>query len=173
MNCKTGTKHLVRQINQLLEKLDEPSFSKPLNVYNGSTIGQHFRHIFDFYQCLTSDLSRGVIDYANRERDSAIESYPAYAIRAFSKIEAAIEVIDEFMEINVLADFSIEANAARPVVKSTLGRELMFAYDHAVHHIAIIKMGIQTAFPEILMEENLGIAPSTLKYRAGEKATDK
>ncbi|MEZ5044856.1 MAG: hypothetical protein R2828_33470 [Saprospiraceae bacterium] len=173
MNCKSGTKHLFRQINQLLEKLDEPSFSKPLNVYNGSTIGQHFRHIFDFYQCLTSDLSGGLIDYANRERDSSIERYPVYAIRAFSKIEAAIEIIDEFMEINVLADFSVEANAARPVVKSSLGRELMFAYDHAVHHIAIIKMGIQTAFPEILMEENLGIAPSTLKYRAGEKATDK
>lgn len=173
MNCKTGTKHLIRQINQLLEKLDEPSFSKPLNVYNGSSIGQHFRHIFDFYQCLTSDLSRGLIDYAKRERDPSIERYPAYAIEAFSKIEEAIELIDEYMEINVLADFSFDTSATRPSVKSTLGRELMFAHDHAVHHIAIIKMGIQTAFPEILVEENLGIAPSTHKYRAGEKATDK
>ena len=39
----------------------------------------------------------------------------------------------------------------------------MFAYDHALHHLAIIKMGLLSAFPQIKVDENMGVSPATLK----------
>jgi hypothetical protein len=47
---------------------------------------------------------------------------------------------------------------------STTGRELQFLVSHTVHHFAMIG-GICRAL-EVEMEENFGVAPSTLRHRA-------
>ena len=172
MDCRTGTKNIIRQIKGLLELLDQNQYAQPLPIYNGSSLGQHFRHIFDFYQCLALDIPKGGIDYARRERDPGIERDPQYAKAAFTKIEQALIHVEEEAPIDVLADFSTDRSVSRPTVKSTVGRELMFAHDHAVHHLAIIKIGFQIAFPELDFPINAGIAPSTIKYRTEEKASD-
>jgi hypothetical protein len=38
-------------------------------------------------------------------------------------------------------------------------------YDHAVHHLAIIKIGIRCSFPQWIIDRDLGVSPSTLKAR--------
>ncbi len=172
MDCRTGTKNIIRQIKDLLELLDKDQYAKPLPIYNGSSIGQHFRHIFDFYQCLALDVSNGSIDYARRERDPYIEQDPQYAKAAFTKLEQTLVYFNEEAIIDVLADFSADRSVTRPMVKSSVGRELMFAHDHAVHHMAIIKIGFQIAFPALNFPINAGVAPSTIKHRAEEKASD-
>lgn len=172
MDCITGTKNIIRQIKELLGLLDQNQYAKPLPIYNGSSLGQHFRHIFDFYQCLALDISNGCIDYGRRERDPGIERDPQYAKAAFTKIEQALIQLNEKAPIDVLADFSTDRSLSRPTVKSTVGRELMFAHDHAVHHLALIKIGFQIAFPELDFPINAGIAPSTIRHRTEEKAAD-
>lgn len=164
MNCKEGTQIIVDQMTEVLEKLDEGPYAQPLPLFNGSTIGQHFRHIIDFYGCLARGLGEGRIDYANRERDKRIETDPAYASQMLLEYTRGIQDCDESAEVQILADFSADLNTGRPVVKSTLARELMYAYDHAVHHLAMIKMGLKTLNAGIDVPEELGVAPSTLKY---------
>ena len=133
-------------------------------MFNGSSIGQHFRHIYDFYECLLKGIGDGRIDYAKRERDVRIETEPLYAKAAFQKISAQLCDLDENRNFVVLADFSSELNTERPSVESSVGRELMYAYDHAVHHLAIIKMGLKTDCPSFHVAKNIGVAPSTIKH---------
>lgn len=168
MNCKEGTVHIAKQITQLLDMMDGNDYAKPLEIFNGSTLGQHFRHILEFYHCLLSGAERGTIDYAQRERDPRIEQDPLIAKQAFERVLHALDRLEENRSLSVKADFSAENASDRPLVRSSVGRELMFAYDHAVHHLAIIKIGLHTCAPQVLIDPNLGVAPSTVKYRAGQ-----
>ena len=164
MNCKQGTDLIIDQMIELLGKLHVESYSKPLSLFNGSSIGQHFRHVIDFYGCLLQGIEDGRIDYAKRERDVRVEAEPDYASDVLNAINEKVLSLSESQQLEVIADFSSELNETRPVVNSTVGRELMYAYDHAVHHLAMIKMGLKVALPTVEVGENLGVAPSTLKH---------
>ncbi len=164
MNCKQGTNTIIHQIIELLESIDNRSYIEPLALFKGSTIGQHFRHILDFYNCLVQGAESGLIDYALRERNLLVETDTDFAHQCFRKVASAIQQFKENAGVEIQADFTAENNAFRPIVSSSVGRELMFAYDHAVHHLAMIKMGLRVAFPGIHVEENVGVAPSTLMH---------
>ena len=164
MNCKQGTDIIIGQMIELLEKLDSKPYAQPLSLFNGSTIGQHFRHILDFYGCLTRGVASGRIDYADRQRDTRVETEPDYAATVFAAYSSAIQQLPEEVQVEIVADFSSDFNEERPVVLSTVGRELMYAYDHAVHHLAMIKMGLKVASPAVEVDRNLGVAPSTVKH---------
>jgi len=166
MNCKEATLTMASQIKELLQEIDAADYARPLDIFKGATLGQHVRHIIDFYRCLLRDTSQGVVDYANRDRETDVETDPGYAIHALIEITGKVEALQEQQSIQVLADFSSQPDESRPLVLSSIGRELMFAYDHAVHHLAMIRIGLRTALPEFVFDENLGMAPSTLKYRA-------
>lgn len=167
MDCKTSSTIVIDQIISILDKLDDQSFSKPLEVFNGSSLGQHFRHILDFYKCILVGAEKETLDYSARERDLMIEQSSEHASLAFKKLYKGIQDLCEVDMLNVLADFSSSDTLDRPVVKSSVGRELMYAYDHAIHHLAIIKIGIRSDFPQISLNKDIGVAPSTIKHRSG------
>ena len=50
-------------------------------------------------------------------------------------------------------------------VESTLDRELIYNIEHAIHHMAMIKIGLKVLAPELHLPENFGVAPSTIRYR--------
>ena len=164
MNCKQGTDHIIGQMTELLKRISPEHYSRPLALFNGSSIGQHFRHIFDFYNCLCNGVSDGTIDYTKRDRDPLVETDPAYAALVFFKMQQICNTLPETATIEIIADFSSALDVDRPVVKSTIARELMYAYDHAVHHLAMIKMGLNTACPDVEVDRYVGVAPSTVKH---------
>lgn len=165
MTCKEATLNMASQIKTLLQEMDAADYARPLEIFKGSTLGQHFRHIIDFYRCLLRDVNQGIVDYGDRERETDVETDPGYAIHALNEITGKIELLQEQQSLQVRADFSTHESEGRPLVFSSIGRELMFAYDHAVHHLAIIRIGLRVALPDLLFDENLGVAPSTVKYR--------
>ena len=167
MDCKEGTVNITRQINQLLKLVHPHAYSMPLKIFDGSTLGQHFRHIFDFYDCLLRGTSAGIVDYASRKRNERMEKDPRYAEQAYKQLEEACKELREDRPLMVCADFSSLLTDGRPMVGSTVGRELMFAYDHAIHHLALVKIGLKEAMPDVEVDEHLGVAPSTSKYRNG------
>lgn len=158
---------MVFDITEVLQVIDEQAYTQPLEVFNGATLGQHFRHILDFYRCLHKGISTAqTIDYERRERDVLVEQHPSDAVQAFIEVRDGIERCNTDVQVQVRADFSVRLEDTRPVVQSSVGRELMFAYDHAVHHLAIIKIGLRAAFPHIMVKDHLGVAPSTIKFRS-------
>ncbi len=166
MNCKEGNQAIIRQITNLLDAIAPAEYAQALDVFSGTSIGQHIRHILDFYLCLLRGIKEDLVDYADRERNLQGETDPAYARNAFQAIMAQIEDLSESKPVHVRGDFSPAQAALRPVLQSSVGRELMFAHDHAVHHLAIIKIGIEQAFPQIRLDSTFGIAPSTVKHHA-------
>ena len=65
---------LSNQLCSLLTQLSEEQYQAPLDLFNGSSIGQHTRHIIEFYQCLNASFQQEVsVCYEERKRNLAIE----------------------------------------------------------------------------------------------------
>jgi len=164
MNCKRGAINLIDQIINVIEMIPEGQYALPLDIFNGSTLGKHFRHISDFFDCLINQCDCALVDYASRNRDNDIEEIPEYAISKFGHLKGQIEKLNEEETLKVYADFQLE-DGTRPVVTTTIGRELMYAYDHAVHHLAIVKIGLKSNNPDVQIPQSLGVAASTIKHQ--------
>lgn len=164
MSCKEGNQDILIRMISLLEALDNQTYAQPLEIFKGSSIGQHFRHILDFYLCLIKGINAGTVDYANRDRNPLAESDVQYTKQAFYEVSEAIEQFTEAQNIKVRGDFSAH-DIERPELLSSIGREMMFAYDHAIHHLAMIKIGIDIVMPQLNIDNNIGVAPSTIQYR--------
>jgi uncharacterized damage-inducible protein DinB len=165
MNVKEGIRQLTGQIQGLLDNMDDNLYKKPLEVYNGSSIGQHVRHIFDFYRCLSKGIAGGIIDYADRQRDVNIEVNPSFAANAFEKELQYLLTLDEMQFVAVRGDYFIDPEASRPEYASSVGRELTFLHDHAIHHLAMIRIGLEQEKPHLIQNKHFGVAPSTVKYK--------
>lgn len=164
MNCREGNQHIIQQMTNLLDRMDNQIYAQPLEVFKGASIGQHFRHILDFYLCLLRGIPEGIIDYASRDRNPLAETDVQYIQQAFCHISQTMDQFSEEAPVKVWGDFSTQVTQ-RPELVSSIGRELMFAYDHAVHHLAMIKIGIAAVAPTLQLDHTLGIAPSTIKHR--------
>ncbi len=157
------TEQLIDQLINVIGQMDSKGYSKPLPIFNGSSIGKHFRHIHDFYASLINCSSSGVIDYCKRKRDADLETIPQIIIQRFEEIKNEISRLNEDKEVEVHGDFEF-SDGSRPNALSSLGREMLYTYDHGVHHLAIIKLGLRAEFPDIQIDESMGVAASTLRY---------
>lgn len=153
---------VVHQINHVLDQLEPHEYRRQLPEFEGSTLGQHFRHILEFFQCLEQGVRSGIVDYASRERNLLYEDNPGLTASAFQSFAEGLPSLDASRLVDVLAEFG---GQERPSYSSTVGRELMFVYDHAIHHLAIIKIGLLCHFSHIQADKDLGVSPSTIKAR--------
>lgn len=164
MNLLTATEQIVLQINELLIQINKTEYSKQLSILNNGSIGQHVRHITEFYDCLLKDYNNNTCDYDSRSRLPKLENDPLYTNDFLKKKLEEIQQINLKKEINLLAIYSPD-DKIKDEIKTSIERELIYCLEHAIHHMAIIKIALNTDFPHINVDENFGIAPSTLKYR--------
>lgn len=163
-----GVEQLTQQMIQILQRIDQTAYQQAVDIYDGSTVGKHFRHVFDFYHCLIKGLAQGKVDYSDRTRNLQIEREPHTAAHHFNNALHQMNDLQMEASIQVLSDFSDNDQTERISYASTVGRELAFIYDHAVHHLAIIKMGIKIINPNFQLAQNFGVAPSTIKFTQGQ-----
>lgn len=138
--------------------------AKP-EVLSGSTIGQHTRHIIEFFQCLLEQCENEaipVINYAKRRRDYLIESAPDHALTMVNQICDRLAGLQT--EKQCLLD-STEHGAQLILVPSTIARELIYTIEHAIHHLAIVKIALKIIIPQLAMPDHFGVAPSTIRHR--------
>ncbi len=133
-------------------------------ILSGSGLGQHVRHILEFYDCLIEQAADERICYGLRKRDLVLESdtsvAASYCLTLASKLNAFTH--DKVLELAI--ELPIH-DAIDHHVQTTLLRELVYCLEHAIHHMAIIRIGLQIMDPTIAIPDNFGVAPSTLKYR--------
>ncbi len=164
MTCKSGALTLIDTIIETIYAIDETLFYQPLAIYNGSSFGKHFRHIHDFFHCIVVQADEPNIDYCHRHRDSNLEGSKAISIDSFNNLKRELINLNESQLLSVKADFTLD-NGLRPMVKTSIGREIMYAYDHAVHHLAIIKIGLNEHCPDLEINQDLGVAASTIRHQ--------
>lgn len=144
----------LAKLVDLLNQLDDATYTAPCQALSNASIGQHTRHIIELFQCLLNQYETGIICYDKRARNAKIESKTEYAISCIETIQNQLLKEDKPL---VLAQFDTEIN-------SNYYRELLYNWEHCIHHQALIKVAI-LALEDIDLCPSFGVAPSTLAYR--------
>jgi hypothetical protein len=76
------------------------------------------------------------------------------------ELKAQLESPHEDVRIKL---FSKEAQ--NNLVNTSFERELVYCLDHAIHHQALIKIGLKEQELSHLVSQDFGVAYSTLRYR--------
>jgi hypothetical protein len=157
MHLKIPILKLLGQLQEVLERLTDQQYTSPVPVLSNASIGQHMRHIIEFFLELNKGYKNGVINYDQRNRDHAIESERMEAITKLRLVSGALG--KENKRLLLIADLGEEVQ-----VHTNYYRELIYNLEHIVHHMALIRVGI-TAISTLPLPADFGVAISTLKYR--------
>lgn len=161
---KTTAKENLLQIKDLAKVIGTEKYNTPSGILSGATIGQHIRHILEFYLLLVSGSFSGTVSYDKRERDLRIENDPGFASKVVDRLLSGINTLDENQAIQFEADYS-SGGAAQNMIPSSVGRELAYCIEHSIHHQAIIKAGLIDLQLQDLVNDQFGVAYSTIRYR--------
>ena len=155
---------VLEQGLDLLIKLDDGEYSRQVASPFHTSIGQHYRHIIEHFQCLLRGLDCGEIDYDARERNPRIENETSYASIVTCEILLAFKhVTNEMLTRPCVVVASVGYGSSRPSrIPSNVGRELAYCLGHGVHHYAIVRFLCSDTGVAIPAE--FGYAPSTLKH---------
>ncbi len=152
--------NLIEQLQFVIEELSDEQYVTPVYILSNSTIGQHLRHIIEFYLELNNGYDDGTVNYDRRKRDYAIESNRDCAIEKLNTIRRALFKEDK----DLLLAAELSASEAPVKVPTNYSRELIYNLEHTVHHMALMRIGI-SAITDLVVPEEFGVAASTIKYR--------
>lgn len=150
------------QLRTIIHQLSDAEFTEKLELLNGSSIGQHVRHVLEFYICLSEGIKTGEVDYDKRVRNLRIENNPYYAIRLIDEL-SKVFCCDEIAETPLTN--TIEFNGVDVVANSSVRRELIYLIEHSIHHYAIIGIALRSHFRHVEIPYNFGVAYSTSKHK--------
>ena len=152
----------IQKIIAILLQLRDEDYGRPLPVLNNSSIGAHTRHVIEFFVELEAGWHDGVVNYDNRKRRKMLEENKEAAIAALQDIIAASNKPDRSMQLAV----HYQAEGTPPtLVATTYFRELVFAIEHTVHHMALMRIGIEH-LQTVVVPAGFGIAASTQRFQS-------
>ncbi len=164
MKLKESCKEILNQLKAVIININDQDFSKPIPVLNNSTIGQHVRHTLEFFTCLMGNLKSGTVNYDKRDHDKVIETDKLIALAVIENIGAFLDGNVKNIPLTLEANYCI-SDSELTLIKTNLFRELAYNLEHAIHHMAIIKIGLKEVAPYISIPNHFGIAVSTIKYQ--------
>jgi uncharacterized damage-inducible protein DinB len=157
--CKNDLTNMLAQ----LEALTESQYTYPSEHLSKSTVGQHVRHVLEFYICLLNQGHKDYVDYDERERDLKIETEKEYAVAMGNNIIQSLGKIENNKSLLLKGNFTT-SNFQATSCETNLERELIYCFEHSIHHQALIKVSLLEQKIEVL--SNFGLAPSTIRYRS-------
>jgi len=155
---------ILDQLGQLVSQIREEDYYKPIETLSHSTIGQHLRHTLEFFICLEQGFEKGMVNYDKRAHDKLIETDKFLGLSAIAKIKDFIgnQKQDKALTLEVGYDLAKEEFVT---IDTNYLRELVYNIEHAVHHMALIKIGVREAAAYITLPAEFGIAASTIRYK--------
>ncbi len=160
---------LLDQLKKIIHNCKEEDFSRPLPVLSNSTFGQHVRHTLEFFLCLFDAKNEGVINYDNRKHDKFIETDSVLAISVIDSIQEFLSTQSEDFSVSFEANYTLN-DGQLTKMPSSFNRELAYNIEHAIHHMALLKVAVKQSLNYIELPDNFGVATSTIRYQAGSNA---
>lgn len=151
---------VLGQMSDLLTSLSSDRYRQS-NDSDGS-IGQHTRHIIEFYECFSEGYKNGVVNYDSRRRNPLIETDPTVATNELQHVIHALGNITGESQFTVLAESFGEDLIEVP---SSVSREVLYLLEHTIHHMAIIRLLVKSCCLDHDLPKEFGVAYSTLRYR--------
>lgn len=165
----TAAQDVLKQGLSLLSDLGDHSYSRMAGPPFGTSIGQHYRHVLEHFQCFLEGLETGEINYDARRRDRRLETEVKFASLTTCEILHALQhFTDQQIAQKCKATTSLAQGSAASTFDSNAARELAYCVGHAVHHYAIIRIVANGIGVNVGSE--FGFAASTLKHKAAQAA---
>lgn len=170
MDIKSASQRILDQLTHLLEHLSNDEYSKILAVLHDNSIGQHMRHTLEFFSCLLNGRDQGTVNYDERERDLFLESNTLEALTTIQQVKVSIDQIGDNQKLNLVRHAYDQSSDQTVIVETNLYREVIYNIEHAVHHMALMKIGLKEIKPDLELPKDFGVASSTMRYRESQQA---
>ena len=164
MTLALACKQILDQLITLITQIDETDYVKPSAALSQSTIGQHLRHTLEFFLCFERGFYEGVVNYDRRAHDKQIETDKNIALGVLCRISSFVGSIATDKPILLEVGYDCDREEFMSI-ESNVFRELVYNIEHAVHHMAIMKIGIREVAPYIDLPAEFGVAASTLRWK--------
>lgn len=155
---------LLQQADELLAQLTDAELSAPRPLLFGSSIGQHVRHIIEYYALLLGQHTTGRLNYDRRQRDRRMETDAAYARASIGRCNGLLSLVDTDASLVLESELPEQEGVVRQV--TSLLRELTYVADHCVHHLAMVRIVVEQQLPHVHFPKDLGVAAATRNHRA-------
>lgn len=153
MQLSSPILNLLEQLQLVITALSDQQYTSASPLLSNATIGQHTRHIIEFFIALDNGYETGLVNYDKRKRDYSIESDRHVAVFQLYNISKLLDRPDK--DLLLVAEFDNSVT-----IKTNYQRELLYNLEHIVHHMALMRVAITIPLPE-----SFGVAASTLKFR--------
>jgi len=151
----------IKDLSLMSNQLSDLQYCTSCKNLSGATIGQHYRHIIELFECLLNGYDIALVNYDLRKRDKNIETSRMLAQQLLAGMAQHIQRPDKPMQTQVC----FRADNEFEVISTTYYREVLYNIEHTIHHMALIRVGIGE-ISTIQLPASFGVAQSTLKYQA-------
>ncbi len=163
MQLSQAANNILKQLAGLVDQIAEEDFRKPSHALN-ATIGQHLRHTLEFFICLEQGYGQGIVNYDKRIHNKAMENDKFITLHTIHQIQEFINANQNDKALKLEVGYLPDSDAFE-TINTNYQRELVYNIEHAVHHMAIMKIGIREVAGYIILPSDFGIAVSTLRYK--------
>lgn len=154
---------ILDQLEDMVRQISAEDFSRPSSALSNSTVGQHLRHTIEFFLCLENGFREGLINYDKRAHDKLIESDKFIALNSIRKIREFVATTESDATLRLDVGYDRHTDDC-VTIQTNYFRELTYNIEHAVHHMALIKIGIREVAGYVKLPSDFGIAVSTLRH---------
>ena len=159
----TETLHTLQQLKKWVGSVSPDLYTYPIAEISHGTVGQHIRHIIEFYQEFLRGVDTSTINYDSRARNVRFEQNPTQAAQEIDRLKRVVGNQNPQIELHLAGSYAGEPYT----VRTTVGRELIMVTEHAVHHMALIKAALRSIGQAALIPADFGVAASTLAFAKG------
>lgn len=161
MSLQEILQHYTNQITDAVLQLSDNEFTGVIKPLGNATVGQHVRHIIELFEELQNGYDSGMVCYDNRKRDFALETDKLLVIERLHQMGITAARADKALVLK--CSYSTE-DGDDLSVNSNYKRELIYNIEHTVHHMALLRVGIEY-ISNVQIPRDFGIAVSTLRHK--------
>lgn len=161
MQLQKSVKNVFVQLNDSLLQLSNEEYTKPSQRLFNATVGQHVRHMIELFVCLEKGYDTGIVNYEKRNRDLLIETDKEFARQLLIGIYRMIDRPDKALLLEANYD---EHSDETLLIETNYYREIVYNLEHTVHHMALIRVGINEV-SNVQVPLEFGVAASTIKHK--------
>lgn len=155
----------LEELSQMIGQLTSDEYQKSLTILSNSSIGQHIRHITEFYLCLIKGRTIKEVNYDTRDRDLQLESDIKFAKYTIDKIKTNLPCGTSDCELQLKGNFAASGDETTSI-STSFYRELAYCLEHSIHHQALIKIGLISLEKVEILTKDFGVAPATVRFKS-------
>ncbi len=160
----------LEETHKFLRVIAAEDYTLKISLLSYASLGQHIRHILEFYGCLLHNQQEKYINYDSRARSLVLESNTQAACSYIVYLQGILQENFNNDTVHLISNFSRTEDSLESI-KTNKFRELAYCLEHSIHHKAIIKVGLLSMEKGNLVESDFGVAASSIRNQAVSSMT--